>query len=296
MTSWKSADNDKTLQAFLSNGYIRSYYKKIAEDCPSLDTSTSAKIAEYWISQADNARGFSVLVLAYLITWAWAAGQSKIPYLGVIGPTGFVAIEIFFLVYVFYLHTDREGLAASRLFEAVADLERNPSCWENPAFRSSIVGSLEKAAKEIERIPLTFRSAAPSVRRQAIVTAKTKAQAIRQLQLWALLPGPMTFTDLIHKLSIDLRTVSVGRWYDLPEVDQLERETSRWLIRIAITGSILLTGGGVVMIVFSQKITAAPVFATLLFTAALALLKSVGLTTEIIERSVETAKEISPKG
>src|ERR1017187_2911990 len=254
-----------------------------------------ATISDFWVARARIARRLLLVFIPYFIAWYILVLITSNPYVVFIGgvPIFIAEITVFFRI----SRSGGEGFAAARIFGTIAKLENNPSRWQTSAFRWDIARRIELAAKSIERIPLRLKSVAPSVKRQIFAASRAKAQAIRELQLWAIQPGPFTFTDLVHQLSVDLDMIAHGRWYDLPEAPELQRQTPRWITAAEIIGSIAIAAAGVAILVYSAKVgPASAVVAPILFGGALALLSAAGVPAGMLERYAGMANKLSSQG
>lgn len=187
-----------------------------------------------------------------------------------------------------------EAFATRQLFDTIHELEKNVSFWCDPDFRNHVAASLERVATSIERIPLRLAGVSNSIRREIFVTSKNKAQAMRQLEIWAIKPGPSTHTDLVGRLTSDLSTMAEGRWYDLPEM-HYEKRISKRRVASAIITFIVIIGITVAAISFgSNKLGASlTVVFPALITSIIIFLKYAGVSTSIIEDAVGAGPELT---
>jgi hypothetical protein len=278
------------LRSPISNEYIRSYYTEVARQSPSfaaLNDEVKGKVvaaaSDYWIARIRKVRIFLIGFTPYYIAWYYVI--FKHPGNQLYALIGSIPIIAAMITLSFQLvRFNNEGLAATRLLRTIAVLEHNISRWPTSEFRWDIARRLEYIAKSVERIPLGLRSVAPDVRRQASETSKAKAQAIRELELSAIQPGPSTFSNLVHQLCEDMVTITDGRWYELPEAVPSERHSPWWMRVAAMIGSILIAAGGIAVLTYSAKIgPASAVLAPILFAGSLVLLSTAGIPSRIVE-------------
>jgi hypothetical protein len=285
--------------------YIESYYKMRAEASPSLkvfEPTISSKIAKFYVSLfAAQRRIFLILIvllLGYIIIIHFALRHRGVRFstfteLDLIGIAIIYAIAgaLFWMV----LHPRQEGLAMARLFNIVYSLEKKPIQWPNSRFRWQIARRLEVIARKVERIPLTSRGLAPTVKSEALRMSRAKAQAIRQLELWAIRPMAFTFTDLVQRLTSDLCKMVDDRWYDLPEADDFRIERSKWFFALQIGGVVLIIGATIALAAFAAKLgSAASILVVILPALAVALLNNIGISTSVIDRYIQTGSKIVP--
>lgn len=287
-------------RSFVSNNYIRSYYAELVQQSPSLAAvegeirrEAIAAIGDYWVARAKTVRLYEFIILPYYIAWYIIVVITVNRYVIIIGVLPIIAALIAF--YIKVNRSNTEVLAASRFLRIIVILEHNPNRWRSSEFRWDIAQRLELAAKAVERIPLGLKSVAPGIKRQIVESSRMKAQAIRELQLWAIRPNRSTMlTDLIRRLSEDMITITDGRWYELPEPDQPGHYSSRWTRIAAISGSIIIAAGGIAVLVFSAKVGPSAAFlAPLLFAGSLALLSAGGIPSAVVDRYAGMASKLS---
>ena len=283
-------------RSFFSNRYIKSYYTKVAQQSPTLatlDSKVIATISDYWIGRVKAVRIYESTAVPYYVVWYLIVLKTFNPYVIYIGIIPIIAATLTFYCYI--SRFNNEGLAASRLFRTIAILEQNPSCWQTSSkFRFGIARRLEGVAKSIEHIPLELNSVAPSVKRQFAGISRTKALGIRELQIWAIEPGPFTFTDLVNRLFEDMNTIANGKWYELRSAEHLQQYSSRWIRVTAISGSIILAASGIAVLVYSAKVgPAAAVLAPVLFAATLVPLTAAGIPSGVMARYSGMASQLS---
>ncbi len=290
--------------AMVSDKYIERYFRKAAVGCPSLsnlDKEVLDQVAKNEIKRIQAGRKvFSVVLIAcviYIIAYRQLlnveAHSRYFIYFTLSGPIAILILEVGLLIPLYRRNYER--FATRRLFNLVRSLEKNAPYWNDTQFRKLIALKIEYAARAIEGIPLASGRIAPEVRRELFATSKRKAQAIRTLELWAMKPGPFTFTDLVNRLTSDLSIIAKGEWYNLPD-GQYKPKVSRSIIVVEIGIAVLIIAGVVAIIEFASRLgAAAPILATILSAAALALLNRAGLPAEILERYTEAGSKLTSK-
>jgi len=211
-----------------------------------------------------------------------------------VGGIFLITIEVFILN-----RSDRQNRqqnAADQFFFAVSALARNEACWQDSKFRWKIAADVERIARNVERIPLGLSGVAPSVRRDCLMMSGSKAQALRELELLAIRPGPSAYTDLLKQLIDGLLIISEGRWYDLPEA-QYERQVSRHVRALQIGVAFIAFAGAVILLSFIPKLgEAAPVSATALVAISVAFAHSAGMPIDMIGKYTQVGSDIvAPK-
>lgn len=291
--------------ALFSNKYIERYFTRSASGCPSLSTLDTTTINGLIFSEQKRVKTLryaylELLVLipaftvGYLLLLAKADNSPYYFYFALGGQVFVVILEFVIVIPVRRKHY--ELFVIRRLFFLVRSLERNAAHWGDTCFRTRIAQRIENTAKAIERIPLSCKGIAPEVRRDLFVTSRMKAQALRELELWTIKPGPFTFTDLVGQLTCSLRITAKGQWYDLPGT-QYSNRISRLLISLEIGVIITALGGVITLVIFSAKIgPVVPVLTTILSAVIFAVLNRVGLPASVIERYVETGAKVTSKG
>lgn len=289
-------------RGFFSTKYIKSHYTEAVQGSSSFATIENdtrdeviATINDYWIARMKKTKLFLLLFLPYYFGWYAAILITLNSYVMTIGILPILAALIVFTIKM--SRSNREGDAADQLLHVITVLEHNPNRWRSSEFRWDIARRLELAAKGVERIPLGIKSVAPGIKQEMVESGRIKAQAIRELQLWAIRPdGPTVLRDLTGRLASDTIKIADGRWYELPEPEKFDHSSSRWTRIGAIIGSIVISTGGISVLVFSAKVGPASAFlAPLLFAAALALLSTSGIPSGIVERYAGMANKLSAK-
>jgi hypothetical protein len=276
----------KVFRALSSNRYIRRYYLDKSATSPSLrklDQHIIAKLAANDIDRIRAAR-YALLILA-LLGFLWVSGSSD--FYSVLG-SGAILIAIAWELARAVRLRRYEQSVADKIFVAILVLEQNTLYWNITKFRWIYAAYLEDVAKEIEHIPRGLSGIAPSIRSIFMGISREKAQAMRELEIWLVRPGPSTLADLTARLVNDLCTVVDGRWYDLPEA-KYERQVSVSARTVRIGVAVLAMAGAGVLLVL--RIPGAPVFAGLLIVLAIAFLEIAGLP-KGLERYVLIATNI----
>jgi hypothetical protein len=193
------------------------------------------------------------------------------------------------------LRKRQEGMAAILLLEAILVMESRADDWRNTAFRWGLAQQLERIALAVERIPLGLRSLAPDVKSEVFRKSSAKAQAIRELELWAIQPQELTFTDLLGRLTFNLCIITESRWYDLPESARgLKVRRSWWPIAIRIGGVIMLVGAIIAVAGYAKVLGGtAPLLSLVCASVIAGILNSAGLSASLIDQYVKTGQEIA---
>jgi hypothetical protein len=177
----------------------------------------------------------------------------------------------------------------------IRTVEANGDHWHSPSMVKYLTWQLESIAKAVERIPHQFKWLPPAIRRDAVLIGRRKAQAIRELERWALTPGPFTYTDILHRLTQGLCLVIDDRWYDLPEA-KWERQKPAWMILGQVFVGILFFAGGLAIVEWSSKFgRTGTVLSTLLLTIAIGFIGNSGLSLKIVEGSAEVGSKLLGK-
>jgi len=186
-----------------------------------------------------------------------------------------------------------ERSAADKLFVIIRELNQNIDHCNLSSFRWHIAVHLEEAAKAIERIPLTLKKVAPGVRREVFKLSRSKAEAMRQLEMWVIRPQESTLAAINARLADDLCTLTDGRWYDLPEAEYGHR-VSTWLVVVEILGAIIAIGSALTVIGLASRLgPVAAVLSTVLAAVGVYLLNVAGLPIGILERYVEAGERVA---
>ena len=287
---------------YLPDSFTRRYFQAEAEASPSLrelGADVSAKVAN-----ADIAlnrlirRNLYIYFLAYVIyvgVIALVASRNLDPIAlsisTVIGAVIFVALIIGLRLRL--IRSSAEYYAIIKLFFFVSFLERNAAEWSDSRFRWRVVERLERIARKVEQIPLASRSVAPDVKEETLRLSRSKAQAIRQLELWAIRPAGFIFTDLVHQLVLDLKLIAESRWYDLPEASDFKIIRSRWIFILRIGSAAIIIGGAIFLLAFAAKAgPAVSIIGLILLGIALALLNSAGISTTVIDQYLQTGSKV----
>lgn len=289
--------NQSSLRSLFSNQYIRSYYRRASEACPtlkSLGETTLVRIAQCDIDRAHMTRTSLAFVLGFSISALVALSSAHLSK-PVASLTQSIAVIFLLALEFLILHMAHRAynlqLAAIRTFLTIRELELHPQYWPSSRFRNHIAHHLNRIANSIERIPLGMETVSPSTRREAFRLCRCKAQAVRDLELWATRPAAFTYTDLTERLAGILVLLAEERWYDLPEASEGAPEIPRWKRVVAITSAVLVTGG--VAYVLTLKFGAASYALAIPLAAAIfGILNLAGFSPDRIERYVDAGSRL----
>jgi hypothetical protein len=280
---------------------IRSYFRKKADDSPSLQTLGAAaisEVADFEIARDVRLRhifgGWLGLFAIYSGALILIGFYVSSPVFTTIYTVGAILTYAILLGLIWQMYrTTQENLAVTRLFFIIHFLDKNEGKWPSSKFRWQVARRLEKIARNIEQIPLASKSLTSSVKQEAFKLSRSKAQAIRSLELWAIRPMASTREDLLRRLTADLDVIAKNRWYDLPEEEAGLIERPRWLYVLQIIGAILIIGGAISLTAFAAKLGPASSILTLVLLAlAIGLLNSAGISTGVIDRYVQTGSKV----
>jgi hypothetical protein len=287
--------------ASLFNSFIMHSFLTEAERCPSLrvlEQGVIIKVADSRIAVNNMIRrSVIVYIFAYV---AFIIGLAKVG-----GTHSQTADEIYAISGILVLNaiiqwlrlriqrSSAEQEATLQLFSAVTLLERDAALWPESKFRWQVAKHLEEVSRRVEKIPLASPSLAPSIKNEAFRLSAAKAQAIRNLELWAIRPMELTYTDLVYQLTCDLVLMAEGKWFELPEADGFVIRRSKLVPALQITGATALIGAAIALIVFLPKAeAAASIGALILVSAAMPLLNSAGISTTLINQSLQAGSKV----
>lgn len=269
--------------SLMFKSYDEGYYDQAIKCSPSLNNFSpglSAKLAEYdtKITSALRKGGFYAFILILINFLVASRNTTAARYVGIV-----LLLAVYSVVLIYPLQAVRrlsEERAAVWIFLAIRDLERREKDWESSLFRYGVARCVERAARNVERIPLGFRGIAMSARRTALTVSRAKAAAFRKLEALIVVPNSFTRTELIDRLKSDLCQLMERKWYELPEDAPAERVRSRWITVIQVSASVLIIGLAILIPILVGKTEPlyAPV-AALLISVGLALLNIAGLST-----------------
>jgi Ca2+/Na+ antiporter len=284
------------IRALLSNSYIRHYYAKEVSEVPVLNGMEQTVIDALISNEIAKVHTFKVNVLVVIFIFAayiYASWNLNVIAAGV-GAILVIGTEV--LILNMSRRRNRQQDAADQFFFAVSALARNEACWQDSKFRWAIAADVERIAHNVERIPLALSGVAPSVRRECLMMSGARAQALRELELLTIRPGPSAYTDLLKQLVAGLLIMSEGRWYDLPEA-QYERQVS-WRVRAFQIGvAFIAFAGAITLLSFIPKLgVAASVSATALVAIAVAFANVAGMPIDRIEKYAQVGSDVvAPK-
>jgi hypothetical protein len=194
-----------------------------------------------------------------------------------------------------YSRADERAIV--QLFMTIVFLEDNALRWPDPNFRWQVAEYIEGVADEVALIPFAARSLAPDIAEETLKMGRAKAQAIRQLELWAIRPAAFTFTDLIHELTLALTLMIQGQWHDLPEADGFKPKRNRWPFALIIITVLAITGLALFVAIYDPKANSATyVVIALLAGIALPLGANSGISTGIINQYLQVIGKIMLNG
>jgi hypothetical protein len=294
----------KRYNNYLPKSFIKSYIRIEAEASPSLSAlqpDISIKVSDASIAINRTFRRYGLILLAVYLVYATltvlGAARQVNPdaiFIFVIIGGAFMAV----LAFAFRWKVARstaEYQVITRFFFAICFLERNAIRWQDSRFRWHVAKRMEYIARKVEQIPLASRSLAPNVRKEAFRLGMAKAQAIRQLELWAVRPMAFTFTDLAHQLVSDLNLMVENRWYDLPEANDFKVQRPRWFFILTIGAAVIIIGAAIFLVAYAAKTgPVASVIGLILVAIALALLNNVGISTSLIDQYLQTGSKVIP--
>jgi hypothetical protein len=222
-----------------------------------------------------------VLVLALVGFISWGSNLSPhskyyaLQLLALLASLAIVEASVLVLI----IQGPGESRATVAVFLVIRELELNADLWPCPDFRNHICTHLDAAARYVQAIPLRFRGLSPSVRQGLRAKGRRKAQAVRDLEFWAMQPGPFTFTDLVDRLAADLRMLARGRWYELPEAPYERRLPIGTTVLFGVLAALLAAGSVVTVSLFARTLGAAgsSVVSGALMTAAFWMLSNTGI-------------------
>jgi hypothetical protein len=284
----------------VSKRYIRSYFSRSIIDCPTLGRLEPDVIQDIANGQIKWARELQshlfalVVVFVAFIGWASDLNPHSKYYaselLALLAGLAVMEAALFVLI----MRGPGESRATVALFLIIRELELNADLWPNPDFRNHISTHLDAAARYVGAIPLRFRGLSPNVRRDLRAKARRKAQAVRDLELWAMQPGPFTFTDLVDRLAADLRTLARGRWYELPEAPYERRSPVGTAVLFGVLAALLAAASVATIGLFARTLgpTGSFVLSGALMTAAFETLSNTGIPVPLTLSSVTASSQL----
>jgi hypothetical protein len=289
--------DDANVRTIFIARYAQSYFSHARTSCPSLGSLDAVTLDKIARRQAESAREtlrmFTGMIAAFLILIVLSVSiNPHSHYAGYVSPAIFVSLFVIGgIIMSALVRRTSEATAVYVLYNLIVRLETRPGEWAGLPFRQDACMSLSRVASCVQRIPHRLAGLAPSVRRQVITTARNKAQAIRELQIWVMQPGPFTYTDLIQRLTSDLYILADGRWYDLPEapyVRQMSRTRTVFLVFLALA-LVGVTAYGVSFI----PSPAGPVVSVIVAAVAVAIVNAAGLPVALTERFISAGSDLT---
>lgn len=290
----------KPFSTIISNARITEYYKSKSAPCPTLsslpppliDLVIKSQISREWVTRRNFLLSSFVIISADVVI----SHLQSTRYAGY--ATLFITLMVIFSIFSISKASQRghwREVAVRQLFHAIWAMEKNAHFWETVDLRNHMLQELGAIAKSVERVPLQFVGLSFEIRREILKQSRRKAQAIRNLQYWVLMPGPLTFTDLIDILSKDLQLIAAGHWYELPEANY-EHRRSRWLLAGQIAGAIILIAAALAVVSLSARFgSLATITATLLIAVASAIFSRIGLPLDMIQGATDTGSKLIGK-
>jgi hypothetical protein len=289
-----------TWLALVSNSKVQDYFEYASLSLPTMSKlkrpTLNALIAQRQSYMEARRNRWGLIGLAIIATFALASyWNSSSTIASVADSLIFLALTALILI-IFNQSPNRrwQEVAAWRLFVIIRAVEGNAQHWNTIELKNQVTYGIEQAAKAVERIPLQFTNLSPDIKREIVVMSIKKAQAIRNLQHWVVSPGPLTFADLLHRLSCDLELVVGGRWYELPESDYRPRKR-RWPGALwPIIGAALFIAA-IVLIGYASRQGIPTLAIPVLITAASGIFSRLGYSVEMIQGSIDTDLKMSRK-
>jgi hypothetical protein len=302
MASYRSSIPNMPTRAFFSDRLIHEYFMEVSAASPSLrqlSPDTISEIAEGEIAWLRTFKVTALGMISLLVVDNGIAAKVKpgTQYSSWLAAGLFSLLIVGLVLLVIYPFRARSNdVAATWLFDYVVLLERNADAWGAPRLKNEMTRQIKKLANVVERIPYQYHHLAPEVRRELLAASRKKAQAVRELQHWVLTPGPFTFTDLIHRFTIDLDLIASGQWRELPELEYQYRP-ARWVIAVLWLLALLVLSAEIIGVVLIPKYLPAlasvtPVIASVLGTGAVLLFIRAGMPINLISISTSIGSRL----
>ena len=278
---------------------FKEHFKSEIQQCPSLShvsNEVSAKIAHDQVNLLRKYRKVFVITVVTIFGSLGASMYSRLseyaPYSQMAALAVGYSVEIALLMWINRRQAERR--ATLRLFHLICKLEKNPERWADTAYRWEVAQRIERVAVAVERISVAAGSLSPGVKREVIRMANARSACIRGLTMWAITPGPFSFTDLIERLVKDFLLLLNNCWHELPESDALQREPSRIRrISLAALGVLVIIAGIVVLVLFSAKFGAGgPILTSIIGIVGLALLNGAGLPLASVNQYADVSGKV----
>jgi hypothetical protein len=215
-----------------------------------------------------------VVIIPFIVTGSAAiiyASQLRSQVLGVVS---LIAIGLGFMLEFYILLTgkylDLARTIPSVLTQAIAVIEAHPENWKDLTSRGRINKELERVARSYARLPYQLRGGDPHTLTLLGDWGLEMAASVRDLKQWVAHPSAFTYTDLLHRLSVDLNSALDGRWSEIPRTKPSEdskagspRQRAAWLA----LGATLLALTIAILVAYSSKLGVGGPFVVSLFGA-----------------------------
>jgi hypothetical protein len=148
-----------------------------------------------------------------------------------------------------------------RLINLIAMIEHRPDKWGSIAARGRINGQIEQVARLYARFGQELRAGDEKTAEDLDRWSRGLAARMRAMKLWVARPGPFTFTDVLARLSTDLRLAVHGNEHELewqepgPRIPSPRRSL---IVKGAWASlSVLLLGATAAAVVTTETVSAA---------------------------------------
>jgi hypothetical protein len=119
------------------------------------------------------------------------------------------------------------------LSDTLSEVKSMDAEWKSPEKRNSLIPKLEDAAGCVELLPLAFAMRDPGLRRWNTLVYKKRAEGIRELRKWILIPKPDTRQSLEQALGQLLDLGVVENWDGFPVAEPDSNPALPWW-RVAV--------------------------------------------------------------
>jgi hypothetical protein len=177
------------------------------------------------------------------------------------GVISLIAIGLGFMLEFYILLTgkylDMARTIPSVLTQAISVIEAHPENWKDLNSRGRINKELERVARSYVRLPDQLRGGDPHTLTLFRDWGLEMAVSVRDLKQWVAHPSAFTYTDLLHRLSVDLNSALDGRWSEIPRAKPSgdsntgsPRQKAAWLA----LGATLLALAISILVAYSSKL------------------------------------------
>jgi hypothetical protein len=182
------------------------------------------------------------------------------------------------------------------LTKAISVIEADPSQWKDLTRRGGINEQLERVARSYTHLPVQLRGGDPHTLAVFRGWGLEMATSVRDLKQWVAHPSAFTYTDLLHRLSVDLNSALDGRWSEIPRAVPpgdsnlgSPRQRAAWLT----LGALLLASAITILVAYSSKLgDGGPLVVSLLGALGLMAMTKGGLPLEGLIRAKGTLDEL----